>query len=585
MKSNLLASSASIAFVVLGPCGALADVIVDPDGTGATRVFPDISGGDLSTAFRDDITVGYSGVPGAFELNAENRVNGVTRLINVDNLQISQFGPDEAGEVRVIGNGAPGSAGIDLRGDFRLGANSDSLLRIENGGEVIHTPDPLERGFYDTEKVYIGSYADFRPGTGSAEVVIDGAGSRLVTMGGNYRLGAFNAGEVDRTTVSNGGLLDVKLVDTPEDYDLLSSRYEDPVTGEERRFNEAYFDGLVTVGATDFVDDGGTIVPILGPADVLTVTGSGSELRFSSILRTNGNAEIVVSDGGAIRHVEEFRGDGAAYVDLYYDSYNPFLEAFDFDAQSPTSIELVNGDDITLTVTGAGSRVEASRDVRIGGFGADAAVTVDAGGHLSAAAVNVSSAESGGGSGRLTVAAGGVVEAGYVEIFEGGLLDGDGGTLAADVFLSGGTIGPGASPGTMTIDGNLEIFDGLLQIEIAGTGAGMFDMLNVTGDLIVADMLDIEISFLDDFMPSESDVFNFLNVAGAAPIFDTPSLINLTVTGGGTFGSDARLDIAGGTMTLVGDGVTAAPVPVPAALPMLLAGLAGLGWAGHRRRA
>lgn len=294
-------------------CGT-ADVIVDPDGTGATRVFPGLSGGDLSGASTDNITVGYSGAPGAFELNADSLVNGVTRLINVGNLQIAQFGPDEAGEVRVIGNGTPGSAGIDLKGDFRLGANSDSLLRIESGGEVIHTPDPLGSfGFYDPDPIIVGSYADFSPGTGSAEVVIDGAGSRLVTKGGGFGLGIFNVGEVDRTTISNGGLLDVRLVDTPEDYDLLSiNTYTNPKTGEDGRFNDAYFDGLVTVGDRDFDFSGATPVPIYGPADVLTVTGAGSTLNFSSSLRTLGNAEIVVSDGGAIRHVEEFRSDGAA---------------------------------------------------------------------------------------------------------------------------------------------------------------------------------------------------------------------------------------------------------------------------------
>lgn len=587
MKSKFLTTTALAALSVCIAGTAFADTIIDPDGEGATRVFPPLGNGDLSTTFADDITVGYSGVAGTLEINAENNTNGITRLINVDNLAIAQQGPDEDGEVRVIGDGTAGSAGIELRGDFRLGANSDSLLRIENGGEVIHTPDPLaEVDFYRPDSIFIGSFADFREGTGSAEVVVDGDGSRLVTQGGNYNLGAFNTGEVDRTTISNGGRIDVQLTDAPEQYDLISSFYNDPDTGEfAGRFNDAYSDGLVTVGNTDFDFSGDTPTPIFGPADELLVTGDGSELNFAFSLQTNGNAAITVEDGGTIRHVEEFRAsDGEAYVDLYYDGYNPFLETFGVDPQAPSSVNLINGEDISLNVSGAGSLVDVTRDINIGGFSADASVNVqDSGTITTTMDVNVSSSDNEDGSGRLTVGTGGIVNAGTINVFEGGILDGNGGFLNANVLLDGGIIAPGASPGIMNIDGDLEILDGLLQIEIAGTGAGMFDQLNVTGDLIASMGFDIEISFLDSFVPQDGDVFNFLNVDGDSSIFDTPSLINFSVNGGGFFGNNAQLDFASGSLSLIND-TNLAPVPLPAGLPLLAAGLIGLGALARRKK-
>lgn len=187
--------------------------------------------------------------------------------------------------------------------------------------------------------------------------------------------------------------------------------------------------------------------------------------------------------------------------------------------------------------------------------------------------------------GRLTVSDFGYVVADEVRIGENGILDGDSGDIFARTVLEGGTIAPGASPGILNIFGDLEILDGLLEIEIAGTGAGMFDQLNITGDLIASTGFDIEINFLDSFIPQEGDIFNFLNVGGDSSIFDTPSLINFSVNGGGFFGSNAALNFAGGNLSLISDGMDVAPVPLPAGLPMLVAGLAGLGWLGKRRKA
>ena len=57
------------------------------------------------------------------------------------------------------------------------------------------------------------------------------------------------------------------------------------------------------------------------------------------------------------------------------------------------------------------------------------------------------------------------------------------GTIRGKVNVPfGGTVLPGTSPGTLTIDGDYEQTGGLLGIEIAGTARGQFDVLAVTGN-------------------------------------------------------------------------------------------------------
>ncbi|HEX5928062.1 MAG TPA: hypothetical protein VFY48_01580 [Solirubrobacterales bacterium] len=67
-------------------------------------------------------------------------------------------------------------------------------------------------------------------------------------------------------------------------------------------------------------------------------------------------------------------------------------------------------------------------------------------------------------------------------LLKAGKLSG-GGTLQGSVDNSGGTVAPGASPGTLTLSGNYtQGAGGSLEIEVAGTGAGQFDKLAVSGN-------------------------------------------------------------------------------------------------------
>jgi fibronectin-binding autotransporter adhesin len=71
-------------------------------------------------------------------------------------------------------------------------------------------------------------------------------------------------------------------------------------------------------------------------------------------------------------------------------------------------------------------------------------------------------------------------------LLKAGTLSG-GGTINGSVENSGGVVSPGTSPGTLSLNGNFtQGAGGRLDIEIAGTGAGEYDALTVSGSATLA---------------------------------------------------------------------------------------------------
>lgn len=99
------------------------------------------------------------------------------------------------------------------------------------------------------------------------------------------------------------------------------------------------------------------------------------------------------------------------------------------------------------------------------------------------------------------------------------------GLLTGDV-TSDGTVAPGASAGTFAIDGDYaQGDDGALEIELAGTGDGEFDVLEVSGD---ADLDGtIEVSLLDGFVPAVGDRFLVLTAGAVSGGFSVEELPDL----------------------------------------------------------
>lgn len=80
-------------------------------------------------------------------------------------------------------------------------------------------------------------------------------------------------------------------------------------------------------------------------------------------------------------------------------------------------------------------------------------------------------------------------------------------------FVNEGTFAPGASPGTTSVTGNLNMENtSKYEAELEGTSAGEFDVIAVDGDLDLDGTL--EVSLLNSFSPNTSDRFSIMTYTG-----------------------------------------------------------------------
>ncbi len=98
----------------------------------------------------------------------------------------------------------------------------------------------------------------------------------------------------------------------------------------------------------------------------------------------------------------------------------------------------------------------------------------------------------------------------------GGTLGGSGsiGSMAdqVNVQVVGGTLAPGASTGTLTVNGNYtQNASSALAIELAGATAGMFDVLAVSGTANLAGTINIDL--INGFLPANSSSFTILTAS------------------------------------------------------------------------
>jgi hypothetical protein len=151
------------------------------------------------------------------------------------------------------------------------------------------------------------------------------------------------------------------------------------------------------------------------------------------------------------------------------------------------------------------------------------------------------------------------------------------GTLSGTGAVTGvvenqGTMRPGDSPGTFTINGSyLQDAQGILDILLGGTGAGQFGQLIVNGDAVLDGTLDVEL--FGGFDPEAGEIFEILsgNISGAFAKVLFPTLpdglfFKLDQEKNGVF-----LDVLSGT-----GGGGGNSVPEPGSLMLLASGLAPL---------
>lgn len=310
-----------------------------------------------------------------------------------------------------------------------VGFAAGSTLNITNGGQVT------------TDAAYVGYQGAYHEST----VNIDGTGSKLTVTGDLYNAYGFSG----FLNVTNGGALVVGNT---------FSNYNPAITLPAA--------GVVTL-------DGGTIT-----TKNFYVGASGGTFRHNDgTLTVNGGAfNYRINDVFVLEGSESTK---TAVIVLNNLADTPgFLEINIGYNDGQRGALTISGGTKVVSANGAylGRGANSSGDLVVSGTGSSLLVQqLGIGGSSFASS----------GTGRLTLTNGGKVTAqDGATIWEDGILDGDEGAFVGDI-INHGTISPGASPGSLTIDGNLTLTaTGTIILDIQGTTADTdYDQLFVTGIL------------------------------------------------------------------------------------------------------
>lgn len=184
---------------------------------------------------------------------------------------------------------------------------------------------------------------------------------------------------------------------------------------------------------------------------------------------------------------------------------------------------------------------------------------------------------------RGTLLVDGSIESSALTTVSGGATIGGTGRIGSLFAGPGAVIAPGdLGLGSLLVGGDLRLDGAVLDIEI---GSGGQDLLTVAGNLDALSPFSIRFSFLDNFLPKPTSIFEFLVVKGlgAQNLLDLATLYlpdDEAFRGFSLFGSNGHFALAaadpwGGTDTT--------PVPLPGAAVALLSALALLGAVRARR--
>lgn len=560
---NLLRLYTAIGLIVsiTSPNAALAELIIDPDGVGATGVsggpvqngivnLPgpvlDFASQQLIIGFRDmsgPVSGWPAAIPGSVILNAATGTNNVVGLENVGSVIM---GNREAGSLVIDGQGVPGRAFVKVfdpvtrpaAGRFSMVGAYSSSLEVVNGGTL--SINSGGRGLLS-----LGGYA-------GNSVSVAGGGSRI-DIAGWLTSGADDLASgpllPNSIVISDGGVVNA--------YDNVSNAFQLQL-------------GTVSIGAN-------TRLSVMGEDAALSFGSGGLSLSGS-------NSAIEVRDGGAI--IENLRDpliDYSAISSINFPAIYLVSEA----VQSNASLLIVNGVNSRVSVH---DNIQIGDDVGMSGInpatgnneffysaGQGSAVVEDNGLLKTDGTIYVSGNRGVGSTGNLIVRSGGTVQADTIVINAGGVLNGNGGTIIGDVNLNGGLVAPGASPGSMTIDGDFNFFDGVVEFEIGGSNAGEFDVLNVLGNFTAYEGSVFKFILASNFAPTPSTSFSFLNVSGTSnfdlikPSFIFEGFGNALYS---VFTSNGKFALA--TSDPFADGGPIAPVPLPAPILLLAAAIFGL---------
>jgi hypothetical protein len=445
-------------------------------------------------------------------------------------------GVDAVGEVRVreggafvapllvVGLNAAGAVDVDDGLLFseqlmRIGINAAGTTRIAAGGGLFAKA-------IDLGETAAGAGHLTLTGRGPG---VDPAQSSGGIADGHVRVGLLGSGELvvrdgAKLLVKEGFRLEVTANGGPTDVPgrgVVRIEGENPVTRSEieaqsdvrigGRGEMNVSDGAsLKIGGAALVGGGGA--GVLGAEGVHAVTGDRSSISVTGNVVVGANAD---GDGSVFSVIEGARAfvHDRLFVGGLGDDAFAIIDGVDGSARSTLVVDhaILVSEQSLLSIT-AGAQVFSDSAVIGAGSPGTAAVgaTRDAPSWVIAHTLEVGNP---GGTGLLALCPDGLVTVGdALTIASNGTLQGAG-RIVVPQTVNAGSVQPGCSPGTLTIDGDyVQGATGKLRIEIAGGAAGQFDALEVIGDATLAGTL--EVAFVNGFAPRAGDTFEFLRVLG-----------------------------------------------------------------------
>ncbi|MBI5772031.1 MAG: PEP-CTERM sorting domain-containing protein, partial [Verrucomicrobia bacterium] len=283
--------------------------------------------------------------------------------------------------------------------------------------------------------------------------------------------------------------------------------------------------GSQFLGAGGFIQTGGTLTVDLLKASAFTWSSGnwngagtstidvGTVLNLSSGNTKDFESRTIVNNGTVTWTAGYLRsGNGGSFTNAAGATFND---------QNASGYTIHNPFGGTFTITNAGSYV------RTGGGTTQIQVPF----------TNTGTVEVKGGSlvftGTFTNTNGSILASGGNLSFPSGLNLGTGqlggsGTITASTVTAGGLVTPGASPGTLTIAGNLNLLStSTLIFEIGGLNQGVsYDWLNVTGTAAVAGTL--QLTLVNGFNGTLANTETYTIISAAAR---TGTFANIPTTG------------------------------------------------------
>lgn len=369
---------------------------------------------------------------------------------------------------------------------------------------------------------------------------------RLILNGEQVELfepGEFGTLKTKRTLISQGSNDEGEIVVSGREIRWVSSK--ELVVGHAGTGKLTVEDGakIVTDPLTSENSNGALIGGLAGSMGDATVSGEGSEWREEGVFfvgrDTGSTGLLTILDQGKVSANFMQVGGGE-------DGRSPTGSVTLEDDGNLEVNRLAIGDGgIGIVTADFGSTVFIRDSMILGGNGGTGVFEIEG---LSSANIGTSATDS---------------IPGATIVSQGGLIGGTG-RIGGNVILNGGTLSPGSSPGSLFIDGNLEVLDGKVDFEYFGNQQ---DEISVSGDFHLADL-----SFLDIALGAQleiGDVITLASVGGSFSGGDLTQIIQVFTPQGSQI--DIRVDFQNGE--LQGSVVAVEQVPLPGSAILLLSGL------------